>query len=143
MNEVVLSSYPGSFRLTNEMKIWLLREREAFHLFSSLPIEESNFVKHQVLRLIHDEDKDFAGTYDGEWAFYNARIVNLKSPESFVGLEFDVKSGQSGRSDSELIEVVKKFDDEDLHMVEVEFDDLKIETGRNGEYILNQSRIDS
>lgn len=138
-SKVVLSTYPGSFRLPRRVRLWLLRERGANRFFNFGPIEESNFVLHQVERLIFDEDVDYAGTYDDTWGWYNNSIVHLED-KLFCEIKFSVKSGEEYRDDPELVEAVRKFEPDNFAIVEAP-SDFKVETRSDGEYLLNKKSI--
>lgn len=131
--KVVLSTYPGSFRLPNEVELWLLRDREAFHLYNSVKIEDSNFALRAVSRLI-EEDNEFSGKYDDTWGWYNSSIVHLDEM-AFYGLRFSIKSGSKHRTDNDLIAAIEKFEPDDFQIASVDSENFKIETGINGEYI--------
>jgi len=136
--KVVLSTFPGSFRLPNNAKYWLLSEREALHLFGSSSIKESNF----ALNVVQDKIKvgtDFAGRFDEKWGYFNSNIVSFDDWH-FYGLAFGIKSGAQCRSDKNIVDAVEKFDIEDLKIVDVESDNFKIETARNGEFLINTER---
>jgi hypothetical protein len=137
--KIVLSTYPGSFRLPNEVKYWLLNEQEAHYLFNEVPIEESNFALNVVEDSIYAEN-DFAGTYDEDWGYFNSSIVQLKDLD-FWGIRFAIKSGSKYRHDESLVGAIKKFEPSDFKIVEIDGDSYKVETGRNGEYLLNTRRF--
>lgn len=135
----MLSTYPGSFRLPNEVKYWLLNEQEAYYLFNAVPIEESNFALNVVEDSIFAEN-DFAGIYDEYWGHFNSSIVHLKDLD-FWGIRFTIKSGSKLRDDENLVEAIKKFEPDDFKIVEVNTKNFKIKTGRNGEYLVDTNRV--
>jgi hypothetical protein len=134
--KLALSAYPGSFRLPNEAELWLLREREAYHLYTSIPLEESNFSLRAVSSLIEDENVDHSGKYDEDWGFFNSSIIGLGEMEIYA-LRPTVRSGEILRDDKDLLAAIEKFDPKDMKIVEVGQNDFKIETGRDGEYVSN------
>ncbi len=136
--KVVLSKYPGSFRLRNTSKYWLLSDREALHLFGRSSIKESNFALNVVQNKIR-VGTDFAGTYDEKWGYFNSNIVSLDEWH-FYGLVFGIKSGAQCRSDKNIVDAVEKFDIDDLKIVDVKSNNFKIETARNGEFLINTER---
>jgi hypothetical protein len=140
MNRVALSTYPGSFRLPRDVRLWLLREREAYHLFNFGRVDESNFALKQVEILIFDEDVAYAGTYDEEWGWFNDSIVYLEGDLLFCEVKFTLKSGEEHRTDSGLIEAIEKFGPEDFEIVEAP-ESFKVETRSDGEYLLNRRSI--
>lgn len=135
--KVVLSDYAGSFRLPNEVKLWLLRERNAFHLFSSTKIKDSNF-SLQAVKTVMGESNNYSGRYDDTWGYFNSNIIKFDEV-AFYGLLFEVKSGEEFRSDEDLVKAVKKMDPRDIKVVEAS-GNFRIETGRDGEYLLKQQR---
>jgi len=136
--KVVLSKYPGSFRLPNAAKYWLLSEREALHLFGSSSIKKSNFALNVIQDKVKEENK-FAGKFDEKWGYFNSNIVSLDDWH-FYGLAFGIKSGAQCRSDKNIVDAVKRFNIDDLKIVDVESDNFKIETARNGEFLINTER---
>ncbi len=133
--KVVLSTYPGSFRLPNTAKYWLLSDREALHLFGKSSIKDSNFALNVVQNKIEAET-GFAGKFDENWGYFNSNIVSLNNWH-FYGLAFGIKSGAQCRSDKNIVKAVEKFDIDDLKIVDVKSDNFKIETARNGEFLVN------
>jgi hypothetical protein len=129
--EVVLSTYPGSFRLPNKAKLSLLRERNAAHLFNSTPVKESNFAPNVVFGKIDETGADFASRYGDVWAHFNSNIVNLQD-KCFYGLKFEVKSGSKHRADEDLVEVARDLEDFKIVEATVGF---KIRRNRHGEYV--------
>ena len=139
-SNVVLSTYPGSFRLPNNVRLWLLRDRGAHHLFNFGPVEESNFALCQVERFIFDEDVEYAGTYDDNWGWYNSSIVYLSEDLLFCGIKPSLKSGEKYRDDPDLVEAIRRFDPEDFAIIDAP-ENFKVETGRDGEFLLNRQSI--
>lgn len=135
---MVLSTYPGSFRLPNEVKLWLLREEEAIHLFQSMPVEDSNFAKSAVFDSIEDPEVSHSGVYDDTWAHFNSSIVHRKE-EAFYGTGFAIET-KGGRTDESLVKAVEKFEPNDFRIVEADGEGFEVRNGRNGEYIVNQNQ---
>ena len=130
--KVVLSKYPGNFRLPNTAKYWLLSDREALHLFGRSSIKESNFALNVVQNKI-EVGTNFTGKFDRKWGYFNSNVVSLVDWH-FYGLAFGIKSGAQCRSDKNIVDAVKKFDIDDLKIIDVKSDNFKIEIARNGEF---------
>lgn len=137
--KIALSTYAGSFRLPNEVELWLLREREAYHLYNSIPVKESNFALQAVASLIEDDDVDHAGKYDGTWGYFNTTIIFLDGMRMY-GLRPGVRTGRVLRDDEDLVAAIEKFDPDDLKVAEVEDEEFDIRTGRHGEYVVDAEK---
>lgn len=135
MKKVLLNKECGGFRLPLEIKFWLLKKREAFHLFGKEPLKSSSFCESVVLDKIKENDVDFAGKVSGEWGYFNWFVVNLKE-KCFYGLRWNIKIGLE-RSDSDLIDSIERFKPDGFKISQVEeHKKYKIEQTRNGEKII-------
>lgn len=139
MKQIVINKDYGSFRLPLEIEFWLLREKEAYHLFSVKSLDSSSFAKSVVLNKISDTEVDFAGKVSERWGYFNWFVVDLHN-ECFCGLDSRIKIGVE-RSAPLLLEAVKKFKPQDLEVVEIKEElDYRIEQTGDGEKIIERRK---